>query len=95
MIEVERLDPKLLAKKIHSARQIQNERWEKLAPFRDAGWQTYKTDVFREFARNRLSADYRHGRFELFFFGVPTQVYFDTAEEALKYVEEVERELVV
>ena len=93
MVELEKLDPKQLAERIYSARQLQDERWEKLAPFRDAGWQTYKTDVYRDLARNRLSADYRNGQFELFFFGVPTQVYFDTAEEALKYVDEVEHEL--
>lgn len=93
MVRQEKIDPKQLAKEIHHALDLQRERWRELTPFREAGWETYKTDVFRELAGNRIGADFRNGQFELFFFGVPTQLYFDSAEEALAYVEAVEREL--
>ena len=90
---LEKTDPKQLAASLRSACELQAERWEKLSPFRDAGWKTYGTDVYRELASNRLSADYKDGEFELFFYGAVEKVSFDSAKEALEYVDEVEKQL--
>ena len=66
----EKTDPKELAASLRSASELQDERWKKLSPFRDAGWQGSRNDVsFRELGGFRLSADYKNGQFELFFFG--------------------------
>ena len=44
-------------------------------------------------AGQRLSANYKNGQFELFFYGVGTTVSFNSAKEALEYVGEVEKQL--
>ena len=90
---VEKPDPKQLAASLSSASKLQDERWDKLLPFRDAGWKTYQTDVYRELAGNRLSVTYKNGQFELFFFGAVKTVFFNSAKEALEYVDEVEKQL--
>ena len=90
---LEKTDPKELAASLRSASELQDERWRKLSPFRDEGWQTYQTDVYRELASQRLSANYKNGQFELFFYGVGTTVSFNSAKEALKYVDEVDKQL--
>ena len=89
----EKIAPKELAESLRSASELQDERWKKLSPFRDAGWKTYQTDVYRELAGNRLSADYKKGQFELFFFGVGQRISFNSAKNALEYVDAVEKEL--
>ena len=90
----EKTDPKELAANLRSASELQDERWKKLSPFRDAGWQGSQNDVsFRELAGFRLSADYKNGQFELFFYGVGKTVSFNSAKEALEYVDEVEKQL--
>ena len=93
MVRQEKVDPKQLAEKLQSASRERDDRWEQLTPFREAGWRTYQTDVFRLIAGSRVSVDYRNGQFELFFFGAVQRVYFDSAEEALKYIDAVEHQL--
>ena len=90
---LEKPDPKQLAASLRSASELQDERWEKLSPFRDAGWTTYQTDVYRKLAGQRLSANYKNGQFELFFFGVGKTASFNSAKEALEYVDEIEKQL--
>ena len=89
----EKIDPKELAASLLSASELQDERWKKLSPFRDAGWKTYQTDVYRELAGNRLSADYKNAQFELFFFAAVKTVSFNSAKEALEYVDAVAKQL--
>ena len=89
----EKTDPKELAESLRSASEIHDERWKKLSPFRDAGWKTYQTDVYKELAGNRLSADYKNGQVELFFFGVGKRISFNSAKDALEYVDAVEKQL--
>ena len=89
----EKPDQKELAASLRSASELQDERWKKLSPFRDSGWKTYQTDIYRELAGNRLSADYKNGQFELFFFAVAKTVSFNSAKEALEYVDEFEKQL--
>ena len=87
-------EPKEIAEVLRSSQERQKERWEKLAPFSHApGWMTYQTDVYRQLADNRLSVDYADGRFKLFFFGAAERVSFDSAEDAMKYVAEIEQQL--
>lgn len=87
-------DPKELAADIRSACDLQEEQRVKLAPFVAAGWNhSGDSVVFRELACNRLSATYKNGRFELFFFGLVKTFPFGSAEEALKYINEVEKQL--
>ena len=90
---LENPDPKQLAENLRSSCERQDERWKKLSPFRDAGWKTYQADVYRELAGNRLSVDYKNGKFNLFFFGIGKQISFRSANEALEYVDEVEKQL--
>lgn len=90
---LEKPDPKELAASLLSSSELQTERWEKLSPFRVAGWKTYRTDVFRELAFNRLDVTYKKGQFVLFFYGIGKSVSFDSAKEALKYVDEIETQL--
>ena len=47
----------------------------------------------RRGSRNRLSADYKNGQFELFFFGAGKRISFNSAKDALEYVDAVEKEL--
>ena len=86
-------DPRNLAADIRSACELQKETEEKLTPFIATGWNTDGTHAFRHIACNRLSATYKNGQFELFFFGLVKTVSFNSAKEALEYVEEVEKHL--
>ena len=84
-------DPRKLAADIRSACEFQKETQEKLLPFIATGWNTDGTNAFRDLACNHLSATYKNGQFELFFYGLVKTVSFDSAKEALEYVEEVEK----
>ena len=90
----EKPDPKELAASLQAASELDDERQEKLSPFKDAGWTTNKKDVaFRQLGGYRLSANYNDGQFQLFFFGVAKTILFNSAKEALEYVGEVEKQL--
>ena len=86
-------DPGELGLHLHAARKRQDECRKKLLPLVEAGWRTYKTDVFTELAGNRVSASCRNNKIELFFYGVGQTVICDSAKEALEYVAAVEAKL--
>ena len=91
---LEKPDPKQLAASLRAVDELNAERREKLSAFRDAGWSTNSTHfVFRELAGQSLSANYKNGQFEMFFFGAEKMVYFNSAKEALEYVDAVEKQL--
>ena len=88
-------DPKELAASIQAACDLQAELKAKLAPFITAGWNHFGDSVVvRELVCDRISVTCnKDGNFELFFFCLTKQLSFDSAEETLKYVAEVEKQV--
>ena len=89
------LDAREFATSIREYRDKKAERKQKLEPLIRAGWRKYHSEVVRKVGGARLHVEYVDGEYDLSFYGLVKRrrnhsVKFDTAEELLRYVEEVE-----
>ena len=85
-------DPKELAEAIRKECEIKEEYKQKLTPFVEAGWNWNGVNAYKPLACDNVFASYDEGQFKLQFPRQPSES-FDSADDALKYVAEVEKQL--
>ena len=89
-------DPKEVASSIRNACASVEESHKNLAPFAEAGWQIAPPVAIKSLPCGHVIVNYRQGQFIMGFQlpgGGPGPLYFDSAEEAIKYVNKVEQQL--
>lgn len=85
-------DPKELAAAILKDCEAKEETQQKLTPFVEAGWLWTGVKARKPIACGMVYATYNNGEFQIHFPGQANE-RFDTAEDALKLVAEVEEQL--
>ena len=91
-------DPKEVASSIRNACANVEESHKNLAPFAEAGWQIGPSPAgTKSLSGGYVIVNYQQGQFIMAFQlpvgGGPGPLYFDSAEEAIKYVNEIEQQL--
>ena len=91
-IVLENPGPKQLAESIRSECKDHDDRWERLSPFRAAGWPSNRraASVWKLLACKTIDVDYKNGQFELQLW-TGKKALFSSAKGALAYVDEIEK----